>query len=113
MSDSTIPAAVLDTNLIISGAITPHGVPNQVLRALQCGAFTLVSSPDLADEVADVLDRSAIRERYQLHAGLVTAVIAALQARVVRRCRSTRCPFTAATPKTTRCSPAPSVATPT
>ena len=64
MSDSSKPAAVLDTNLIISGAITPHGLPNQVLRALQRDAFTLIASPDLADEVADVLSRPTIRERY-------------------------------------------------
>ena len=84
MSDSTKPAAVLDTNLIISGAITPHGLPNQVLRALQRDAFTLISSPDLAEEVADVLSRPAIRERYRPDATLVAAVLAALQARMVR-----------------------------
>jgi len=75
---------VLATNLIISGAITPYGLPNQVLRALQRAAFTLISSPELADEVADVLSRPAIRERYRPDASLVAAVLAALQARMVR-----------------------------
>ena len=85
MSDANpVPAAALDTNLIVSGAITPHGLPNQVLRALQRDAFRLISSPDLAAEVRDVLSRPSIRERYRPDPAIVAAVLAALEARMVR-----------------------------
>ena len=85
MSDSSpLPAAVLDTNLIVSGAITPHGLPNHVLRALERDAFRLISSPDLAAEVRGVLSRPAIRERYRPDPTIVDAELAALEARMVR-----------------------------
>ncbi len=78
------PAAVLDANLIISGAISPHGIPNRILRAYQRPAFTLISSPDLVAEVRDISNRPRISERYSPDSVLVHALLAGLRAGMVR-----------------------------
>jgi uncharacterized protein len=83
-SATTTPTAVLDTNLTISGAITPHGIPNRILRAYQRQAFTLVSSPELVAEVRDVLTRPKISERYRPDPAIVGALLAGLRAGQVR-----------------------------
>jgi putative PIN family toxin of toxin-antitoxin system len=84
MNASTTPAAVLDTNLTISGAITPHGIPTRILRAYERRLFTLVSSPDLVVEVEDVLTRPKITERYRPDPVLVRALLTGLRAGMVR-----------------------------
>jgi predicted nucleic acid-binding protein len=58
------PVVVLDSDLIVSGAISPHGLSNQAPRAFQRGAYTLICSQDLADEIADVLTRDSSLIRY-------------------------------------------------
>ena len=83
-SADTTPAAVLDTNLTVSGAITPHGIPNRILRAYQRHAFTLLSSPELVAEIRDVLTRPKITERYRADTALVDALLAGLNAGLVR-----------------------------
>ncbi len=47
--------AVLDTNVLISGVLSPIGAPGQLLRAWRDGAFELVTSPLLLDELARAL----------------------------------------------------------
>src|SRR3712207_1493805 len=81
---NTTPAAVLDTNLTVSGAITPQGIPNRILRAYQRGAFTLISSPELVAEVEDVLTRPSIRDRYRPDPAIVRTILAGLRAAQVR-----------------------------
>ena len=83
-SASTTPAAVLDTNLTVSGAITPHGIPNRILRAYERGAFTLVSSRELVAEVEDVLTRPTIQSRYHPDPAIVRMIVAGLRAAAVR-----------------------------
>jgi putative PIN family toxin of toxin-antitoxin system len=48
---------VLDTNVIVSGLLTPQGAPGQLLRLHAEGAFDLVVSPSLLEELFDVLER--------------------------------------------------------
>ena len=72
------PAAVLDTNELVSGTISRHGLPNRVLRAWQRDAFALVTSPDLVAEVADVLARPRIQQRYGLDRAEIDQLLAAL-----------------------------------
>jgi putative PIN family toxin of toxin-antitoxin system len=78
------PVVVLDSNLIVSGAISPHGLSNQAPRAFQRGAYTLICSQDLADEIADVLTRDSIRGRFQTDPVIVESILAALRAATVR-----------------------------
>ena len=58
--------AVLDTNLFVSGLISPKGPPAAILRALKAKQFVLVSSPPINEEIIEVLNRPYIRDRYGL-----------------------------------------------
>lgn len=60
------PRAVLDTNVFVSGLISPKGPPAAILRALRAQRFILVSSPPINDEIIKVLNRPNIRDRYGL-----------------------------------------------
>lgn len=53
--------AVLDPNTLESAAISPRGIPAQVVRARAEGRFVMVVSPMLLDELRDVLGRPAFR----------------------------------------------------
>ena len=51
---------VLDVNVLVSGLLDRPGPPAQILRAWYAGAFELVASPLLLEELADVLERPHI-----------------------------------------------------
>ncbi len=55
--------AVLDPNVIISGAISPAGAPSEVLRALARGDFELIASQALLDELHRALAYPKLRAR--------------------------------------------------
>ena len=48
-------AAVVDTNVLVSGFGWPRGAPGQVVDAILAGRFLLVTSPALLDELRRVL----------------------------------------------------------
>ncbi len=60
------PRAVLDTNVFVSGLISPKGPSAAILRALRSKRFILVSSPPINEEIIEVLNRPYIRDRYGL-----------------------------------------------
>ena len=53
---------VLDTNMVISG-IFWKGAPRQVLDLARSGVHTLFTSPDLLEELGDVLSREKFAQR--------------------------------------------------
>jgi hypothetical protein len=55
---------VLDTNVLISAAINPHGAPAQVLDAWRERHYELVVSPSILKEVLAVIKRPTIRSRH-------------------------------------------------
>jgi putative PIN family toxin of toxin-antitoxin system len=55
--------AVLDPNVIISALLSPEGSPAQVLKLWLEGAFDLVSSPALTEELAGALAYPKLRAR--------------------------------------------------
>ena len=58
---------LLDTNLLVRAAITPHGAAREILRLLEASDdHVLVISPHLLSEVSDVLRRDRIRARWPL-----------------------------------------------
>ena len=57
---------VLDTNVIISGLISPKGHPAGILKALKAGRFILVTSQAFNEEVMEVMDRPRLRDKYGL-----------------------------------------------
>jgi uncharacterized protein len=55
--------AVLDANVFVAAAIRPEGPPGLLLRRfLQGGAFELVLSPAIANEIATALTYPAVRK---------------------------------------------------
>lgn len=55
--------AVLDPNVIISAVLSPGGAPAELVRAWLEGAFELVVSPLLLDELERALGYPKLRER--------------------------------------------------
>jgi hypothetical protein len=55
--------AVLDPNVVISGAISPRGAPADVLRSLARGEFELIASQALLSE----LERALAYPKLRLH----------------------------------------------
>ncbi len=58
--------AVLDTNVIVSGIVSEHGVPHQILNAWGQRQFTLLTSASIIAEVLRVLHYPRIQETYRL-----------------------------------------------
>jgi predicted nucleic acid-binding protein len=52
---------LLDTNVLVSTVITGTGTSAQLLRRAEAGAFTLVASPLLPEELSRVLEREKFR----------------------------------------------------
>jgi len=59
-----VPRTVVDTNVWISALLNPHGAPARVLQALRSGLFVLVISEPLLSELAAVLSRPRILQKY-------------------------------------------------
>lgn len=70
--------AVVDTNVLVSGLISPSGYPREIERRWRKGEFTLVISPDIIDEVSRVLRLPRIHQKYRLADSDVQAFILAL-----------------------------------
>jgi putative PIN family toxin of toxin-antitoxin system len=54
---------VLDTSVIVSGLISPHGNPAQIIARWLAGDFTLLYTQDILSELEDVLNRAWLKER--------------------------------------------------
>jgi len=62
-----VPAVVLiDTNVWVSAFVNPRGAPARVREAFASGEFQAVVSVPLLDELAEVLARPRIRDKYGL-----------------------------------------------
>lgn len=57
---------VFDTNVFVSGMIAPQSVPAELLRLWQSNAFTLVTCQRAIDELAEVLQRPHLAEKYPI-----------------------------------------------
>ncbi|MHB8377336.1 MAG: putative toxin-antitoxin system toxin component, PIN family [Dehalococcoidia bacterium] len=69
---------VLDTNVIVSGVISPAGPPDAILRAWRRGSVQLIISAPLLVELTDVLARPRIRKRTGFTSADEAALIAEL-----------------------------------
>lgn len=54
---------VLDTSVIVSGLLSPHASPAQIVTAWREGHFVLLYSQEIYAEYADVLQRAWMHER--------------------------------------------------
>jgi putative PIN family toxin of toxin-antitoxin system len=54
---------ILDTSVIVSGLLSPHGAPAQIIARWRDGDFTLLYTPAMYEELEDVLNRAWLVER--------------------------------------------------
>jgi putative PIN family toxin of toxin-antitoxin system len=55
--------AILDTSVIVSGLLSPHGAPAQIIARWRDGDFILLYTPAMYEELEDVLSRAWLVER--------------------------------------------------
>lgn len=65
---------VLDTNVIVSGIISEHGMPRRIVQAWQAQKFTLLTSALIVAEVSRVLWYPHIQGTYRLSEADVSLV---------------------------------------
>lgn len=70
--------AVVDSNVILRAVIKPNGSVGPVLQRLRNAEFVAVYNDPLLTELADVLNRPRIREKYALRDEDIRTVIALL-----------------------------------
>lgn len=75
--------ALLDTNVWVSAFLNPNGAPAQIRQAWQEGAFRVVISLPLLEELADVLTRPRLTRKYALAFADVQAFVRLLTERGV------------------------------
>lgn len=51
---------VLDTNVLVSGAINPHGPPGRIIDLLRAGELRLVADDRIISEYAEVVHRPGL-----------------------------------------------------
>lgn len=79
MMQNKKPTVVVDTNLFISGIIILHGNPFELLEAWRVREFTLLTSQAICKEVASVLRRPKIKEKYRLSDNTIESLIVSLE----------------------------------
>ncbi|MCL5946824.1 MAG: putative toxin-antitoxin system toxin component, PIN family [Chloroflexi bacterium] len=84
--------AVVDTNLFISGMILKRGRPFALLEAWRARWFILLIGDQQRDELAAVLQRAKLRERYDLPPEDVALLLRLVDAAAVRVPLSRRLP---------------------
>ncbi|HAM52049.1 MAG TPA: putative toxin-antitoxin system toxin component, PIN family [Nitrospiraceae bacterium] len=58
--------AVIDTNVLVSGVISPKGAPRKILDLARKEVFKAVSSVSINHEILDVLHRDYIYSKYNV-----------------------------------------------
>ena len=56
--------AVVDTNIWVSALLNPSGYPAKLRNAFEEGLFDVVISEPILEEIADVLSRPRIKDKY-------------------------------------------------
>jgi len=70
--------AVIDTNLLVSGFISPLSYPREIEKRWRNEQFILVTSPQIIDEINRVLYLPRIKQRYKLSESDIHAFILAI-----------------------------------
>ena len=57
---ASVPVVVLDTNVFVSGLLSPQGVPGAILYKFRLGEFEIATSKRQIQEIKDVLRRPSL-----------------------------------------------------
>ena len=58
--------AVIDTNIWVSALLNPAGYPARLRKAFEKGLFEVIISEPILREIADVLSRARIKNKYEV-----------------------------------------------
>jgi hypothetical protein len=70
--------AVIDTNVLVSGVISPKGAPRKILELARKGVYQAVSSVAINHEILSVLHRDHIYIKYHLSEEIIDYISAFL-----------------------------------
>jgi putative PIN family toxin of toxin-antitoxin system len=70
--------AVIDTNVLVSGIISPKGAPRKILELARREIFQTVTSVSINREVLNVLHREYIYTKYNLNEDIIDNITAFL-----------------------------------
>lgn len=73
--------AVLDTNVWVSALLNPRGAPARLVAAFRDGSLQVVVSAPLLEEIADVLGRPRLSDRYGITSADVTELLSLIEER--------------------------------
>lgn len=79
MSKTSNPRVVIDTNLMISAAISAGSIPDQLLQIWRNDKYELIVSPEILQEIEEVSQRTRLREKYHLFPKKISRLLAALK----------------------------------
>lgn len=74
---------VIDNNVLVSAVLKSGSPPDTLMRRWLAEDFLLVTSPAMLAELADVLNRPKIRDKYRLTSEDVTELLQRLQQQAV------------------------------
>jgi putative PIN family toxin of toxin-antitoxin system len=66
--------AVIDTNVFVSGAISPKGSPRRILEMARKRIFETVTSPSINQEILSVLHTDNIYAKYGINEDTVDGI---------------------------------------
>ena len=69
---------VIDTNIFMSGIISPHGIPRKILESVRKKNFVFVTSEKINEEIMEVLHRDYIYKEYGLNEEIIDDISALL-----------------------------------
>lgn len=78
-----MPVVLLDTNVWVSAFINPHGFPARLKNAWLAGQFEVVVSIPLLEEIADVLTRPRLQNKYGLSLAEIEQFLNLLQEQAI------------------------------
>ncbi len=70
--------AVLDTNVIVSAIVSPHGPPRQIFEAWRQDKFVFLTSEAIIAEVVRVLRYPHLSQKFQISEADIQVVVASL-----------------------------------
>jgi len=73
--------AVIDTNIWVSAILNPFGFPSRLRRAFEMGSFQPVISESMFSELAEVLNRPRIKDKYGLAADDIKELLVLIEER--------------------------------
>ena len=74
--------AVIDTNIWVSSLLNPFGFPARLRKLFEEGAFNVVISAFMLEELADVLERPKIRGKYEITEDDIKELLILIEERV-------------------------------